>query len=278
MSEIALGTKVFSRTNELRGLLESIPDSDIATVYIADDGPNKGERKDLYEANWPFELNIIDMKYDAGLGAGRKQIVETMDETFLLLVDTDHRVPPNISQLREILDEKTSLGGVGGMMYEPHKSLLYCGTQNFKEEDGVLIVSPYLGPKEIQIVAGSPFIQFDSIPNAALFRRECVEDYCWDPEYVIGKEHEDFYLGHKRQTDWEFGISFSVYFQHTSASRMAPESEDEYDQHRYDIEKLNRSTEYFLDKWGLEEVQVESWTWFVLDSRNLPKAIAGEIL
>lgn len=276
MSDVAVGTKVFSRTDELAGLLRSISGSGVSTVYVADDGPNRETREDLYGFDWPFELRVIEMEYDAGLGAGRNRIVDLMDERFLLLVDPDHRVPGNVETLREMLIEDDGLGGVGGMLFEPDEDLLYCTGQNFKQTGRILVQSPFIGSKEIEILAGGPIVRFDLIPNAAMFRRKCLEEYCWDSEYVIGNEHTDFYLGHKRRTDWEFGVSFSVYFEHTSPSRMDPESTSDYDQHRYDRDKLRQSREYFLDKWDFDDTEVESWTWFVLDSSHIPEAVIGE--
>jgi len=93
------------------------------------------------------------------------------------------------------------------------------------------------------------------IANAALFRRECLEDYSWDPNYVIGREHVDFYVGHKCQTDWEFGLCPSVLFPHD------PGGSDDFLSHRWDNDKYSAAEKYFLKKWGYDSLEPIEHTW-----------------
>ena len=88
------------------------------------------------------------------------------------------------------------------------------------------------------------FIEFDFIPNAAVFRKDCLEEYSWDPNYTIGGEHLDFYVGHWKETDWRFGICPNVSFQHF------PGGSPEYLTERTNTNKLRASYQYFGEKWG----------------------------
>lgn len=261
MVDVALGTKVFTRTEKLRSLLQTVEQTDIGRVYVADDGEQTPEKTALYECDYDFELRIIDLEYDAGLGKGRKEIVDHLeDETYLLIVDTDHEIPPNVSVLVDQLEAQPSVGGIAGNIVEPERGRMFQSAKDLAEEGNVLVRSADLEPKAIEDVAGYPFVPFQFIPNAAMFRTACLEDYCWDPNYVIGKEHIDFYVGHWKQTDWQFGVSPAVTFNHY------PGGEVSYEQNRYSSEKNDRSDQYFLEKWGYEAVRTDRSYWFDTES------------
>lgn len=241
--EVALGTKLFSREKKLQKLLDSVPESIISTVYVADDG-NEDDRP-LFDKEYLFDLVVLNLEYDAGLGAGRKAIVDACDEDYLLIVDTDHEVPENVDALVDILNERPEYGGVSGIVNENgDKSTLL---HDF-EEHGDVLLRTISGDKEEQTAAGRNFIEFDFLPNAAMFRMECLEDYCWDPFYVIEREHIDFYVGHWRETDWKFACCFEVEFPHH------PGGSSSYLKNRSSIGKYLRSNNYFLDKWGYSTV------------------------
>lgn len=247
--QIALGTKLFSRETKLYQLLRSVPEDVISTVYIADDGEK--DHRDIYDLEYPFTLQVINMEYDAGLGAGRKAIVDACDEDYLLIVDTDHEVPDNVGLLADILEEHPEYGGVSGIVTENGETntLLH----DLYEEDDVLI-RDIRDQKNEQTIAGASVVEFDFLPNAALFRMECLNDYSWDPFYVIEREHIDFYIGHWRETDWKFACCFDVEFLHH------PGGSSSYLQNRESRQKHLRSTDYFLEKWGYSTIiGVDDW-------------------
>jgi|AntRauTorcE11898_2_1112593.scaffolds.fasta_scaffold10214_2 GT2 family glycosyltransferase len=257
MADIAVGTKVFTRTKKLQQLLDSIEQTDIDRVYIADDGKRTPEKERVYEREYDFELDVIELEYDAGLGRGRKEIVDRLqDETYLLIVDTDHEVPPNVSVLADQLAADPSIGGIAGTIVEPEHGRVFQSAKDFREEGEVLVRSADLQTKRIESIAGYPFTEFDFIPNAAMFRTACLDDYCWDPNYVIGKEHIDFYVGHWKQTDWRFGVCPSVCFNHF------PGGDTTYETNRNSREKLEQSERYFQKKWGYEAVRSDRSYWF----------------
>lgn len=272
MSEtVALGTKVFTRDDQLRQLLASVPPV-VDTVYVADDGESTELKEQIYATDYPFTLRVIDMEYDAGLGAGRAAIVEQLSEDFLAIVDTDHRIPPNFEVLLDALRSEDRLGGVGGAVVEPDRNRYYVEAQDFAEEGTTLIRSPDLAQKRIEMAGRSPIIRFDFIPNAALFRRECVEDYCWDPNYVIEQEHADFYVGHWRRTDWTFAVCPAVVFEHY------PGGDETYLRERGSIEKERESLAYFLDKWGYERDDVRSFVWMEGGKPPIPSSsMSGQL-
>lgn len=250
--DVALGTKVFSRADKLGGLLDSVSGTPIDTVYVADDG-EPSERKDrLYEAGYPFDLRVLDLEYDAGLAYGRNRIVEASDADYLLVVDSDHEVPPDVSTLVDQLRARPDLGAVSGLLYERGKIR---GTCHDLHEHGDVLVRDTREDKHVDQVAGAPLVEFEFLPNVALFRRACLAEQSWDPEYVIGREHLDFYVAHKQRTDWQFAVSPTILFGHS------PGGDTSYLENRENRRKLERSKAYFLEKWGYRQVVLGQTDW-----------------
>lgn len=249
-SSVALGVPVFKRTDKLRGLLESVEDVAVDTVYVADNGHTE-EREALYADDWEFDLEVLDVEYDSGLGNCRHRIVEALDEAYLLVTDSDHTVPHNVSTLVDQLEATPEFGGVCGLLLE-HGGLRATCHDLF--EHGDVLVRDIRG-KDATLVAGSPFVEFDFLNNVAVFRRECVEEYHWDPELQQGKPHLDFYVGHKRTTDWRFAVSPEVQFSHH------PGGSSSYESNRNKWDRLMGAREYFLDKWGYRQIAYGQLEW-----------------
>lgn len=252
MTDVALATKVFSRADKLGALLESAGEAGLEAVYVADDGEPGDEKDRLYDGDYPFDLTVIDLPYDAGLGRGRNRIVEESDEPYLLVVDSDHRVPANVSTLVEQAEARPDLGGISGLLYENGKIR---GTCHDLHERGNLLVRDVREDKEVELVAGAPLVEFDFLPNVVLLRRECLEEQDWDDEYVIGKEHLDFFVAHAKRTDWRFAVSPTVLFDHR------PGGDEGYVSNRESAAKLEHSKAYFLDKWEYRQVLLGQTDW-----------------
>lgn len=245
--EIAVGTKVFKRTEKLADLLDSIPPF-VDKVYIADDGETK-QRNHLYEQAFEFDFELIDLEFDAGLGHGRKEITDRLKEDYLLIVDTDHLVPDSITKLVDALETHENLGGVSGQIKEGAE---IGGLFQHLSIDHNILMRTVKTPREYK-VDGVSCLGFDFIPNAALFRAECLDSYTWDANYKIGYEHIDFYLGHLN-TEWNFVMHPEVIFPHF------PGGDSEYSSFRSNPTNVLKSKHYFLDKWGFRQaVSVDSY-------------------
>ncbi|MFB6185892.1 MAG: glycosyltransferase family 2 protein, partial [Halobacteriaceae archaeon] len=167
--DIALGTKVFSRTEDLQNLLDSIPDW-ISKVYIADDGEITQTKSTIYNGDYPFKLELIDLEYDAGVGAGRNAIVDAVTEDYIFIVDPDHQMTPTMGLLYEQMKRCPEIGGLGAVIVEPENDRLYSQAADFREvetEAGTKLIRETRGinnNKEIQAVYNAPVVKFDFIP------------------------------------------------------------------------------------------------------------------
>jgi len=265
MSRLALGVVVLNRVDKLANLLQSARSTPIDKVYVADNGRDSAEKDNLYATEFPFELEVLDLEYDVGLGYCRNEIVDRLDEELLMVADSDHAIIGDIDALVSVLEERPGLGGVAGSLVEPERGRIWQSAKDFREADGKLYRAPHFEDKEIETVAGTHFVAFDFVPYPTLYRRECVTDYTWDPEYPLGRAHVDFYVGHWKQTDWEFGICPSVHFEHY------PGGDVNYSSHRQDSDKYRRAKEHFRQKWGYDAVEMERTHWFdsAVDDRTL---------
>lgn len=256
-TEIAVGVKVFTRTNRLEELLSSVPPGLVSTVYVADDGPEASKekrRKRLYDESYPFDLVVLDLEYNTGVGYGRRQIVEEFTGEYLLMLDSDLQIPNNVGVLVELLEARPDLGAISGTLAEPPYNRITMLATDFEEQGDIIMLSPFHTEKEIQRVDGYPLLEFDLIPNTALYRRECLEAYSWDPNFEMEYDHQDMYLGHWKQTAWSFGICPQVVLFHY------PGGDNDYFEQRWAEQK--HGEEYFLEKWGYEAIGVVDYYWF----------------
>lgn len=266
MENVALGVKVFQRDEDLTRLLNSVPQKLFERIYIADDGRDNPSEKATSRANIDIPTTIIDLEYDAGNGYARREIVEEFDEEYLLMVDADHTIPDNISTLYRQLRSREDLGGVAGSIAEPPKNRVWQSGKNLREEDGGLIRTSS-GEHDVSINQGAPFVYFDFVPQAILLKRSCLESYSWDRNYTTASEHLDFFVGHWKNTKWNFAVSPGVFFGHY------PGGGESYESHRRSDKKQRDDLNYFLEKWDYEFVETKGPYWFNSDHSTVEHRI-----
>ncbi len=252
---ISTRREVFKRTTALERLLESASVLDISTAYVADDGEREN-RSEIYEKDWPFDLEIIDLEYDAGVGAGRHAIVEQLEEPYLMMADPDITLPPTITSLTTVLEDDASLGAVAPLLIESGRPKAFCHDFAEAKNGSVLRRGVWKRPP-VETIAERLLLRWDFIPNTAVYRREALADYHWDPAYVNAKDHLDMFVGHWKRTDWEFGICPEVIARHADVS----ENSEEYQLERGSRIKAQDAKSYFLEKWSYRQVLLEG-TWF----------------
>jgi len=62
-------------------------------------------------------------------------------------------------------------------------------------------------------------------------------------------------MGHRERTDWEFAVSPTVLFPHH------PGGDSTYTVNRFSDDKLTRSKDDFLDKWGCRQIVLGQVEW-----------------
>lgn len=206
-NEIAVGVPMFMRDEALHRLLNSVPEY-VSTVYIAENGEEQDRA--LYHDEWPFELDVLRLPVDCGIGHCRAALTNAVEETYIWIGDSDMEFvrDEDLRTLRTVLERNPDLGGVAGWLIEG--DVVRAGARDLLVEEETIIktaANPEIEGDEI------PFARFDFIPQAALFRTAVFEDYDYDPR-MQSSEHVDFFYGHRQRTDWDFASTPTVMIQH----------------------------------------------------------------
>lgn len=275
---VAAGIPIFQRSNLLYDCLQSIAGSGIQHVIVADNGDVE-DRTSIYDADWPFELTVLDLEYDCGIGQCRASIAEHSDEEYLLVTDSDMIFPDgdDLQVLLTLLQEDDDLGGVSGWLIEEntvrdgcsnlYEHQLYTGQQ--------ILLRDIRSQPEIEYSNGFPYVRFDYLPNATLFKRECIDTYSWDAEMPI-KEHIEFYIGHMKKTDWQFASCPSVTFFHRKGEsteyRTNVRGGDHY------LSKRKEALRNIRDKWGYDQIIKGSKTNWIESANRSFSFLAGNAI
>jgi len=249
LKDITIGIKTFYRMEKLRNALESLVETGVNEVIVADDGPKNSEKEKIYkEMAELLPLRVLKLPYDSGLAYGRNRTVEVTKTPYLFIMDDDMEVlnKKSIFFMKQILENNKKLGAVGGLLIENRR--IKSGAHNLEYKNSYIVRDVPSDTIHIEFVNGIPYMKFDQIMNVALFRMKCLKDYSWDDYYKINFEHLDFYWAHKKLGKWEFAITPIAFFTHN------PGGDKTYKKFRLNTERYKQSKEYLLKKWNLEGV------------------------
>ena len=253
MKDVTIGIKSFYRAPQLAACLHALLELPIPEVIVADDGEIDAEKRAVYRAfNDRLPLRLLELEFDTGLSFGRNQIVRESHTPYVLMLDDDQVVPPNIGALRDILLTDRTLGGVSGYWLDGGR--LRCTACNLFETERYVIKDVGFRYRR-QTTGDLTYYRFDLIPNSTLFRIECLRQFPWDNYYKIAKEHLDFYLTHKRAKQWSFAVTPDVVIAHYPSTTDLRYIRD----FRHNQERMRRSNEHFQRKWRKRGV-IESLT------------------
>lgn len=272
---VSLGVPFLMRSKKLHRLLLTVPDA-VDRVVVADNGPEDVDRTRWLDGDYPFDLEVLDLGVDVGIGACRNAIVEATTSDYLVVADSDMALPSNLGALMTVLDHHPELGAVSGVLSE--QGQLRAGVTDFHEDDllrgKTALVQSIDEEKDVTWESGHPVAKFDKLPNAMLVRRECISDYGWD-ETLKDKEHLDFFVGHWQESNWEFGVCPDVIFRHYTDE----EDSEYYQEYRHgNDERQSTWSDTFRQKWDYDRVLWGDNRWFATGSRptaeRLWKALA----
>jgi len=212
--DLAVGVPVFERTAALQTLLESLPAS-VHRVHVADNG-HTDERATLYAREWPFDLEVHDLDYDAGVGACRRAIADAASTEYLFIGDCDMRIvrPSDLDTLIGVLEREPHLGGIAGWLWEGDR--VRAGAADFHSHTGPTgTTTLYKDARDakLQHSAGIPYAVFDNIPQAAVVRTAVFEAHTYD-DSLQNTEHAAFFLGQQRAGEWQFASTPAVVIHH----------------------------------------------------------------
>jgi hypothetical protein len=255
-SDIAVGVPMYIRERALTNLLDSVPEY-VSTVYVADNGPDQD--RDCYAREWPFDVDVLHLPVDCGIGQCRAAITDALEERYLWLGDCDMEFvredDPRI--LRSVLERNPDLGGVAGWLVED--DVVRAGARDLAVHGDTVVKTA----AEPDVECGPvPFSRWEFIPQCALFRSECFDAYDYDPD-MADSEHVDFFYGHK-QSDWEFASTPAVMTKHNRNINKAYRNSERGTDHA--------SLELLHEKWGFSNIAPGTRPdWGFVRGRSLPE-------
>lgn len=197
-------------------------------------------------------LKIVKIEFDSGLAKSRKAGFMESEADYIFIIDDDIYLPSDAPKIAEILEENNNIGGVALLLRDGER--IVCTAGDIETIRGHVRVNVDIRRKTIHRTrSGLRFIIFDYIPNCALFRRACLEDYAWDEFFKI-EEHADFYLTHKKLGKWRFAITLDCIAVHDHRKGEKPV----YQRLRWRYNLLLESLEHLTKKHGIKSFVVES--------------------
>ena len=246
---VTANIKTFLRPEKFRTTLDYVVKAGVQKIVVGYDGPKElleehkaicDEYKDRVESlifrSYPFNL---------GLSAVRNRMVALTSTDYILQLDDDQYIPTHTLGAVELMEKYEDIGGVGFGWILPDKFEI--------DAHDIKIINGYYirmleGDKVGDFINGHAFLySFDFIPNSAIFRRRIFKDVRWDESYKINREHEDYFLTHKKLGKWRFGIDLSVWIYHDLGGEV------EYSNYRKGIE-AKKSIRHFRKKWNLKGI------------------------
>jgi len=245
--DVTVGIKTFFRTDCLEKCLNALVDLPFKEIIVTDDGIINKEKREIYrKMREKLNIRLIECPFNIGIGWCRKKVFEETTTPYLLILDDDVIAPKNVFLLKKILDHDPKLGAVSGILFENGEFVSRAHNLYLK---GRTLFRDISGEFKANTLRNIKYYLFDFVDNSGIFRMRCLEDYCWDKNYVIGSEHLDFFLGHKKLGIWKFAVTPNVVFQHLKGGSK------KYYSFRSNKRVLNQSLKYFKNKWKIKKIK-----------------------
>jgi len=246
---VTANIKTFLRPEKFRTTLEYVIKAGVQRIVVGYDGPKEllEEHKSICDEYKDKVESLIFRSYEfnLGLSAVRNRMLELSNTKYILQLDDDQYIPAHTLGAIELMEKYDDFGAVGFCWVMPSKFDI--DAHDIKLINGYYVRTMY-SDKIIEFINGHSFAYaFDFIPNSAIFRKSIFRDVRWDEHYKINREHEDFFLQHKRLRKWRFGIDLSVWIYHDLGG------DREFSGYRKGIE-AKKSLRYFRKKWQLKGI------------------------
>lgn len=206
MSEkLTAGIKAFMRPDKFKLCLKHILDTDIQKVIVAFDGDGKNERIHRrickrYSKKYGKEVKFLRLYFNAGISRCRNAMADEVDTPYLLIVDDDMYVPPEIVKGCDYLDIHKEVDILGFCLWNNNHKNRDAWAFDIDMQAYSNGVYKSKKPNVIEqtgLPGGFFFMKYvDTVENCAIFRTSLFGTVRWDDQFVLG-EHLDFYLNIK---------------------------------------------------------------------------------
>ncbi len=251
MNDITVGVKAFIRIAVLERALASLEGHDFAEVIVADDSNMDETRHALYQRfRERLPLKVLELPFRSGVSFGRNRMVEACSSPYFLLMDDDLAMESDIHPMLQVLESNTKIGGVTALETKAGNLSSGCGNLHIFKNFVVHDIGYGSHRKAKTLADGTRYYTYEMINNFTLFRTAVFNDVVWDEYYLIGRDHMDFYLTHKKLGKWQFALTPDCTYAHSSED--AGELAILYQKFRASPDTFELMSNYFNNKWGLD--------------------------
>jgi GT2 family glycosyltransferase len=253
--QLAIIVKTFMRDRPIFRFIQSVekvlPN---AKIYIADDSKNiTSSKRSLYRRLEKAGHTILLLPYDTGLSYGRNELVKLVKEPYVLLCDDDFILTEGLpaGNVVKTLSENEDIGLIAGFLLNGDQEWHY--EFNLKIENGCVVKSRL--KEGYQEYNDMRMTRSDLVLNFFICKRELLEEFPWENDYIISMEHLDFFLTLTLKQD-----KWKIYYTPDMKAIHKPEKGKDYLKFRSRIGHWPK----FADKWGVEKVVGEDNMMFII--------------
>lgn len=221
--DVTIGLTSIEREYCVMKVLESIKKSPFTGEVILAD-----QNKEIHEFYDNYDIEILDLDYDVGIGYAKNRVIEQVNTDYLLWLDDDVLFDYfAYKRLYQVIKEKEDFGWISCYLYDEGLGEYFTHCANIAVEDDVIV-------REI-ILSSNEFIEVDQPSNVAIYDMEIFDHIKHDEDIKVRRQHLDFAY---RFQDIDYKAGFAPYKSFTHLS--CPDSKE--------YENL-RSREQFEKAW-----------------------------
>jgi GT2 family glycosyltransferase len=252
LSDIAVMITTFMRDEALFECVKSVrrhyPN---VAIVVADNGRESKKRRMFCKEH---RCQYVKAPFDVGVGAARNAALKTLPAKYKYIVNCEDDLlftdETRIEYWASILDEKPEIGIVGCLLKKADARIVT--DQHYEAwmyAKAATLFVERIDRLEWEQTTGPRLALCDIVMNVFMMRREVWEAQPWDERIKTWPEHEDFFLGVKKNTAWKVAYTDNVSVIHRHIPYTA-----EYEKFRMRIDGIG----VFAKKWGIEYIW-NSW-------------------
>jgi len=252
LDDVAILVTTFMRDSALFQCIKSIRAyyPNIA-IFVADNGKPNEKKKQFCKTH---ECTLVTSPFDSGVGSARNAVFSVLPEQYRHVVICEDDVlftdETRLENWIAVLEAEKDIGIVGGVLKKySTKTLTVQNYEAWLYAKAAMLYVEKIDRFDWKMTCGIKYALCDIVINVFMMKREVWNSQKWDADIKTWPEHEDFFFGLKKKTDWKVTYTDTVSLIHKAASYEEP-----YAKHRMRIDGVG----IFAKKWGIEYIW-NSW-------------------
>jgi glycosyltransferase involved in cell wall biosynthesis len=220
-------------------------------IFIADNGKPNAKKRQFCKDH---KCTLVASPFDSGVGNSRNAVFSVLPKKYkYVVICEDDALFTDETKLENwivVLEAEKKVGIVGGglkkhgaktLTDQHYEGWLYMKATTFHVEK--------IDVFDWKRAAGIRYALCDIVINIFMMKRELWDSQKWDSDMKTWPEHEDFFFGLKKKTDWKVAYTDTVSLIHKPILH-----DHKYAMYRSRVDGL----QIFAKKWGIEYIW-NSW-------------------